>query len=270
MFSLLRASHPGPVAAVTAMTVALAVSVGWGPGAFILGAAVVAGQLGVGWTNDYLDRERDARAGRADKPLVAGTVAPGVVAAAGVGALVVCVPLSLASGWRSGGLHLAAVGAATAYNLGLKATVASPLPYLAAFALLPAVVTLGLDEHPLPPWWAIVGAGLLGAGAHFVNVLADIDDDLAAGVRGLPQRLGAERALAAGTGLLAAAVVVLSVAPAGPLDVAAVPLSGLAVALLVGVVASARARQPRRAWVCAMAVAGTATALLLASGASLA
>ena len=37
-------------------------------------AAVLAGQLSIGWLNDVLDAERDRTAGRADKPVAAGAV----------------------------------------------------------------------------------------------------------------------------------------------------------------------------------------------------
>jgi 1,4-dihydroxy-2-naphthoate octaprenyltransferase len=36
----------------------------------------------------------------------------------------------------------------------------------------------------------MAAGALLGAGAHFANVLPDLDDDARTGVRGLPHRLG--------------------------------------------------------------------------------
>ena len=109
------------------------------------------------------------------------------------------VPLSLLSGWFAGSLHLIAVASAWSYNLWLKTTVLSVLPYVVSFGLLPAFVTAGLPGHPVYGWLVAAGA-LLGAGAHFANVLPDIDDDLSTGVRGLPHRLGATGSrVAAGT-----------------------------------------------------------------------
>ena len=118
-------------------------------------------------------------------------------------AVAACVPLSLASGWRAGLVHLVAVAGGWAYNLGLKRTVLSWLPYAVSFGLLTAFITLGLPGHPAPPWWLVPAGALLGIGAHFLNVVPDVDDDLAAGVRGLPQRLGAARSAVAGAVLLA-------------------------------------------------------------------
>ena len=98
-----------------------------------------------------------------------------------------------------------AVSGGWAYNLGLKRTWASPVPYAVSFALLTCFVTLGLDGSPWPPPWAVAAGALLGVGAHFLNVVPDVDDDLADGVRGLPQRIGARASAVTGAVLMAAA-----------------------------------------------------------------
>ena len=147
---------------------------------------MLTGQLSVGWSNDVIDLDRDLAADRRDKPLVTGALPARAVAAAAGCALALCVPLSLASGWRAGMAHLTGVAAAWAYNLGVKRTALSWLPYALGFALLPAFVTLGLPGHPWPPPWLTAAGALLGVGAHFTNVLPDIDADLAAGIRHLP------------------------------------------------------------------------------------
>lgn len=268
--ALLRASHLQPTLGVTAIATALSVSVGRGAGAVAVAAAVLAGQLSVGWSNDYLDRDRDRRAGRLDKPIVAGQVLPGTVRLAASLALAACVPLSLLSGWRAGSVHLVAVLAALAYNVAGKATVLSPLPYVLAFGLLPAFVTLGLRGHPWPPWWAVGASAVLGCGAHFVNTIDDIDDDLANGVRGLPQRLGTSWSLRCGVLLLATAVVILTFAPPGEPGAATIALSVASGALVVGVAVTASFGLARVAWSLTIATAISAVALLIASGGSLA
>ena len=63
--------------------------------------------------------------------------------------------LSLAAGRQAGAAHLTGVAAAWAYNLGVKRTAASWVPYALAFGLLPAFVTLGLPGRPWPPAWAM-------------------------------------------------------------------------------------------------------------------
>jgi 4-hydroxybenzoate polyprenyltransferase len=207
---LVLACHPEPALAVTVIATVLAASSGRsGPGVVAVALAVGAGQLSVGWHNDWLDAERDLAAARPDKPVARGRVPRSTVRLAALVALTACVPLSLLSGWRAGAAHLAAVVLAWAYNAGLKATALSWLPYAVSFALLVAFVSLGLPGAPWPPWWALTTAALLGVGAHLANAAPDLDDDVAAGVRGLPQRLGHQRSvIGAAVGLETASVLV--------------------------------------------------------------
>src|SRR5205823_3869418 len=159
---LLRSCHPQPTFAVSLIAALLAVAVGRGPlGTAAVFAAMLAGQLSVGWSNDYLDRERDAATGRAGKPVAAGLVAAPTVRRAAALALLAAVPLSLLSGAPATALHLAAIASAWAYNLELKATAASVLPYVVSFGLLPAFVVAGLPGHPLPPAWMVLAGSLL-------------------------------------------------------------------------------------------------------------
>jgi 4-hydroxybenzoate polyprenyltransferase len=270
MRGLVRASHLQPTLAVTAIASALAIAVGRGAGTVAVALAVLAGQLSVGWSNDFLDRHRDRLAGRLDKPIASGTVPATWVGAAAAAAAVACIPLSLLSGWRAALVHLAAVAGAWLYNLWLKSTVASVVPYALAFGALPVFVTLGLSGSPLPPAWAVVAASLLGAGAHFVNVLPDLDDDERTGVRGLPHRLGPRTSLLVGALLLLSATVVLTVAPTHPLGRLGVVLTVGTVVAITGVVVSAVLGRPRVSWAFALATAALSVAALLARGAVLA
>ena len=187
----LRSAHIGPALAVVLLTGLLA----WAQGldaehVVVLLAAVAAGQLTVGWSNDLIDLDRDRRAHRSDKPLVTAEVSVRVVRIACGVAAVLCVVLSLAVGVGAGLVHLGCVASALAYNLRLKSTVWSWLPYAVSFGGLTVVVAAA--DHQLPPWWWPTSAALLGVGAHLLNVLPDLADDAATGVRGLPHRLGAD------------------------------------------------------------------------------
>ncbi|MDN5933460.1 MAG: UbiA family prenyltransferase [Pseudonocardia sp.] len=270
--ALLRSCHPEPTAAVTVLVTALAVTTGRDlAGVLLVAAAVLTGQLSIGWLNDHLDAERDRAVGRTDKPAAAGVISARAVGVAALVAAVLCVPLSLASGLLAGSLHLVAVAAGLAYDLGLKATRASVLPYAVCFGLLPVFVVLGAGGTP--PWWLPAAGALLGSGAHFANVLPDLDDDRATGVQGLPHRMGAAASRAAAAGLLLAASVVLVGGVLGsgatvpvPVLVAA-PVVALAV-LLAGFVAGRRrgSRAPFRA---VLVVALIDVALLVAAGPAL-
>lgn len=209
--ALVRACHPLPSAAVTVFGTALAVRAGTSAGVTaLLAVALLTGQLTVGWLNDLVDADRDAAAGRAGKPVAAGHVPRRLVTTALVLAAGGCVVASMALGRVPGVLHLVAVGSAWAYDLRLKSTVASPVPYLVSFGLLPAIAatTAGV---PVPPE-LVVAAGVLGAAAHFANTVPDAAADAATGVRGLPQRLGPRRSqvVAAGGVVLACAVLLVS------------------------------------------------------------
>ena len=57
-------------------------------------AAVFTGQLLIGWSNDYLDAERDRAVHRSDKPVAAGAVAPRAAVTAAVIALILTLALS--------------------------------------------------------------------------------------------------------------------------------------------------------------------------------
>ncbi|MEU7515931.1 UbiA family prenyltransferase [Streptomyces sp. NPDC042898] len=266
--TLLHSCHPEPTLAVTAFVTALAATSGRGPGGVVaVGAAVLAGQLSIGWCNDAVDAGRDTVSGRRDKPIATGALRPRTVAVAAVAALVACVPLSLLSGLAAAAVHLTGVVAGGwAYNLVLKRTLVSPLPYAVGFASLPAFVTLGPPTHAWPAWWAVATSALLGVGAHWVNALPDIADDLATGVRGLPQRLGpvACRRLALVTMLVAVAVV--TVCPPGTTGTPGwVCATAAGCAAVMGTVPSWRegSRWPFRA---AIAVAGLAVVQLLSRG----
>jgi len=192
---LALACHPGPTVAVTVLTALLAWSAGHTlPRGALVTAAVLTGQLSIGWSNDLVDARRDRAVGRHDKPIARGDVPAGTVRTATGTALLACVVLSLACGPAAAAVHLLlGVAWGWAYNLWFKRTDLSPLPYAVAFAALPAVVTLALPTPTWPTTWVLLTGALLGVGAHLLNTLPDLADDEATGVRGLPHRLGARR-----------------------------------------------------------------------------
>lgn len=270
--ALVRTSHPVPGGVVTVLVTLLAVIAGHGPmGVLAVAAAVLTGQLSIGWLNDLLDASRDVAAQRVDKPLASGELSAEVVRRALVLATAACVPLSFALGLRAGATHLLVVASGWAYNLGLKSTVISWLPYALAFGALPAVVTYALPGSPTVAASVATATALLGVGAHFLNVVPDIEADRRAGVRGLPQRLGARGSRAAGAASLALACVVLTLGPTSGAGIAIASGAVLGAALLLAAGAALLPARPRsRApFLCALAVAALALVLLVLRGGAL-
>jgi 4-hydroxybenzoate polyprenyltransferase len=216
---------------VTAIVTSMAVAAGIHARSPLLAAAVLCGQFSVGWSNDAIDAPLDTRAGRDDKPIATGVISRRTVAWCAAAALIVDVPLSLALGWQAGVAHLAAVALAWAYNLGLKRTIVSPVPYAVAFALVPVVVAAMLPGAPAPRVTLILAGAACGIAAHFANTVGDVTEDAITGVRGLPQRVGPAWSTVIAGGFVALAVVhVLLAAGANVLTVGAAVID-IAIAL---------------------------------------
>ena len=268
--ALIKASHPAPSLAITAMvTLLVAQAARRGAGPVLVAPAILSGQLSVGWSNDAFDAARDAAAGRTDKPIVTGAISPGAVWLAAVIALAAAVGLSVALGPAPLIVNAVMIAAAWAYNAGLKSTLASGLMYLAGFAPIPAFATSTLPGHPVPRWSVTVAAGAVGLGAHFANVLPDLAGDRATGVRGLPQQVAARW----GPGVVRAVALVLLLLASVLLLVASSPsrrwvaLAGLAIAALLAVVgARGSGRVP---FLAAIGIAAVDVALFAAGGETL-
>lgn len=265
--ALALAAHAAPTAGVTMLSALLCLAVGVPPGTSgVLVAAVLTGQLSIGWSNDLLDLGRDRATGRPDKPLVSGNLSVAAVRRACAAALLLSLSLSALLGWRAGSAHLLVVGGGWAYNLGLKRTVWSWVPYAVAFGALACVPSLALGSA-LPgdglAWWLPVTGALLGVGAHLLNVLPDLEDDRRTGVLGLPHRI-AQRAGAPAVArlavvlLVAATAILVAVLAASP----AVLLGCPAVAALAVVVMTGSGRGP---FLAAMGIALVDVVLLAVS-----
>lgn len=230
--ALALSTHPGPAVAVTLIVTALSVGVGldfWRVA--LLTLAFLFNQASVGLSNDWIDAERDRAVGRTDKPVARGWISERAVRRAAFASAALAVLLTLPLGLAATLAHTIFIVSAWAYNLGLKSTVLSVLPYIVSFGLLPAIVTLALPHPQLAASWALGLGAVLGIAAHFANILPDLDDDRATGVAGLGHRMG-RRATGLATYLALAAASVLAFV--GPGD-AVLPLQwiGLVLTLLI-------------------------------------
>ena len=193
---LLKASHLGPTILVVAITYVLSRAEFPVSESLFITLAILFGQFVVGWSNDLVDFSRDKDALRSKKPLVAGTITQSTLRIAIGAALLSALIFSLLSplGVNGTAIHFLGLLSATAYNLKLKATKLSVLPYVVSFGALPwAIYTAA--EIPTPTWM-VFGFILFASAFHFLNVLKDIDSDIAQGVMGLPQVLGRQKSIA--------------------------------------------------------------------------
>jgi protoheme IX farnesyltransferase len=268
--ALLLAAHPLPSVAVTAFAAATGASAGLGVGrTALLAVAIFAGQLSIGWANDYVDAGRDRAVARADKPLARRALPDGVVGVAAGVALLADVPLSLALGARPGAAHLVAVGSAWLYNTWLKPTVASFVPYAVSFGLLTVVIAGSLPGQPRPRSLIVAAAVLMGVAAHFANTVGDTADDARTGVRGLPQRVGPAGSLALSAVFVAGAAACLVAVTDAAAPALAAAAAAVVVLAVVGSVAS-NVRSRRFAFrALLLAVAGLVAAFVVSGGSQL-
>ena len=206
---LAKASHFGPSLLVTSLSYFFA-QLYWQPGsALIIALGFFSGQLIVGWSNDLIDYADDLSHKRINKPLVEELITRKFLQSW----LAVMIPVALfinlfgPLGFVGGGLSIFAIVWALGYNFYFKFNIFSPLPYAVAFAILPSCMAFSQDKTP--PTWMWLGGALFGMAAHFLNVLKDMDQDHASGIKGLPQRCGKTGSIIAATILIALGVTLL-------------------------------------------------------------
>lgn len=122
--------------------------------------------------------------------------------------LAVLVNLFGPLGLKGGAVYLLGIAFGLAYNFYFKYTPLSPLPYVIAFAALPASIVFAVDETP--PLWMMAAGSLLGVAAHIANVLKDFDEDGLSGIRSFPRIIGEKASRAVIAVILVANTVLLN------------------------------------------------------------
>ena len=207
LVGLLKACHFGPTVLVVTITYVLSRTQFSINDSLFIAAAILLGQFVVGWSNDLIDFPRDSAARRVKKPLVAGTITETTLRISIGIAIVVALVVSLLSplGVSGTAIHFLGLLSATAYNLKLKSTLLSVVPYIVSFGALPWAIYVAADSTP--PTWIVLGFIFISSAFHFLNVLKDLESDLNQGVMGMPQVLGRQKSIAmaiilAGLGIL--------------------------------------------------------------------
>jgi 4-hydroxybenzoate polyprenyltransferase len=213
---------------------------------------MVALQAAIGAVNDLVDVPRDTGRKRG-KPIPAGLVSPATATGVALAAAAVGLLLSLPSGLATTIIALAILAVGLLYDLWLRGTAWSWLPFALGIPLLPLYAWVGA-AGTAPEWFLLLlpAAFVSGAGLAIANALVDVERDRAAGARSVVDQLGHAGAWTAHAMLQATvlAVAVASLLGAG----AALPvlLGAAAAAVLilagVGLARSGSAGARERGW----------------------
>jgi 4-hydroxybenzoate polyprenyltransferase len=218
---IIQAAHPRQ-AVVTALGVGAVTALAGRPtrevGVVLL--TVLVGQSILGWHNDIVDRERDARHNTPRKPIADGRLDVGSVWYTLTIAVLLLVPLSISTGVIAGINYLIAVIIGLLANVALRQGLFSWVPWALSFALYPAYISYGgwggQAEGPPPEVVMTVLAGLLGIGVHFLRSIWGLVADNEDGWTYLPLRLGlklgATRLLVLTSAYLVAVVIAMAIA----------------------------------------------------------
>ena len=200
---LLKAAHFGPTLIVTSISFGLSTYYWWEGPAYVIAFGVFTGQLVVGWSNDLYDYDDDLKHQRIKKPLVSGLITQQYLQKWLRFMLTFSFVANLLGplGIKGGLVYMLGIACGVAYNFYFKFNFLSPLPFAIAFAALPSSVVISKELNP--PLWMLLGGALFGMAAHFINVIKDIDQDQASGIKGLPQRLGKRNSIVAAAVLIA-------------------------------------------------------------------
>jgi len=237
-----RLIHPFPVAmnAVAAVAFAMIAVHGW-PGVRVLciiAAAIIGSQATVGVVNDLRDRDLDAVA-KQEKPLVSGRATVRGAACVGVVALIMALVAGAALGRLSLLFVLAMTAAGLVYDLWLKRTAVSFLPYIFGLPILPIWAWICVRDAPPRLWLTYPLGVLVGFGLHLANALPDAERDAAGGIRGIVQVVGTRAALLLCVGSFALSILIVAALTVARHDAAVTIMISGAAALLLGAAASA-------------------------------
>src|SRR6266536_314633 len=175
--------------------------------------------------------EQGVDAGRAaDKPIPSGAISRRAVTVLALASGLASLGFALALGPATLGLAAVGLACAWSYDLWLKGTAASVLPFAIALPLVPLFGYGAAGRFPPVLWWAWPIGALAAVAVHLADSLPDVESDRAAGVHGLAPRLGVR---AAGTLVAAAYLVAVAIALGSGLAAGDAPV------VLVGVVLAA-------------------------------
>jgi 4-hydroxybenzoate polyprenyltransferase len=205
-WTVLELLHPIPSLLTTLAAMGFALIFGIGPRDrrfWWIAAIMLLVQFSISALNEWADSDLDRRAGRR-RPIPLGLVSRGaalsVAVVCAVGAFLLCVLSDL------GPFALLLVGVGTAsgwaYDLWLKATPLSFVPFAIAFPLIPFWIGVLAGRPPTGLLILFLGGSPLATAIHLADAIPDRDRDGEAGLETLAVALGKPRAERAAVGLL--------------------------------------------------------------------
>ena len=246
-----RVTHPFPSVLDGIVSGAVAAIAGAAPDVVLrVGAAMTIVQLGIGALNDAVDAPHDA-GHKPGKPIPAGLVTARAARVVAVMLFVGGTVLAATVRPALSILTLIVVAIGLAYDLVMKGTPGSWVPFAVGIPILPVYGWLGA-RGDLAAMFAVVVPAAVAAGAALAvgNALVDVERDREAGDSSVAVALGAGRATII-TVLLLGVVAVLASASAAVGGGG--PVAGLAIAILgaapiAAAVVGRRGTPRRREW----------------------
>ena len=172
-------------------------------------------QLGIGALNDVVDAPRDAGR-KPGKAIPAGLVSTQAARRIATGAFGLGLLLAAPSGALLVVLAAIVIGIGLSYDLWLKGTAWSWLPFAVGIPLLPVFGWVGTTGGLSPLFVVLVPVAIAGGAALAIgNALVDVDRDRAAGGSSVAIALGEGWARAAAIGLFATIAIVATLSAAG-------------------------------------------------------
>jgi len=209
-------------------------------------------QAGIGVVNDVVDAPADAVAKPA-KPIPAGLVSRAAAMGVAAAAMLLGLGLSAGSGWGTVLIALAILAVGLAYDLRLKGTAWSWLPFAVGIPILPVYAWYGA-VGTVPAEFGVLIPAAVAAGAALAigNARADLERDAASGVASIATRLGQRAAwawqMALFAGIAVAAVISVAAWGGGAGGVALVAAAGLVPVLAAAASRDAGPGGRERAW----------------------
>jgi 4-hydroxybenzoate polyprenyltransferase len=193
-WTLLELLHPIPSVFTTVAAVGFAWIFGIGPNDprfwWIAGIMLLA-QFSISALNEWADADLDRQAGRR-RPIPLGLLSPGTALNVAIVCALGAFLLSAISNLGALPLLLVGIGVACgwAYDLWLKPTPLSFLPFAIAFPLMPFWIGLIAGRPAGALAVLFIGGAPLAAAIHLADAIPDRDTDRAAGLNSLAVALG--------------------------------------------------------------------------------